>query len=632
MSVMWRRGLGQSIQSGLKRAGEARFRGFHRSATLASDTVGVEYVGKDEAGYKLLENPVYNKGCAFSNDERDELGLNGLLPAHVETVEQQMTRVRLAYNMKPTDMERHIYLRQLQEQNEVLFYKFMQENVVEVLPILYTPTVGDACIHFSKIYRRPRGIYINYPDRHKMRDAFENLVNNGWTGGPVDVDTELDVRVIVVTDGSRILGLGDLGAGGMGIPIGKCSLYTAIGGIESVNCLPMLLDVGTDNEEMRNDPSYIGWRHKRIKGEEYFEFVDQFVQLVKEYFPKALVQWEDFNIDAAGPLLHKYRDSICSFNDDIQGTACVSVGTLLAACKQAKVDLTDQRVVMVGSGSAGCGIASFIKAAMVDQGLSEEEARSRFYMIDKDGLLTDDMDNLRDFQQPLAQKKSDLKDWPELKEGEVSYSLVDTLKHAKAGVLIGVSGVPNLFTEEAIRTMTETLDGVRPIVFPLSNPTARAEATPEQVLTWSNFTAIVATGTAFEPTKIVIEESDHSQLTEVLRTTQCNNSYIFPGLGLGITTAGAKRVTDGMLMASAKALADQSPVNFSDNPKALLLPPLRCVIDITDYVASKVALAAIKDGVATNPNVNEENVLEMVRKQRWTPAYKEVRLIKNKKE
>jgi len=370
-----------------------------------------------------------------------------------------------------------------------------------------------------------------------MRHIFQDLIARGWTGGPTDVDSSLDVRVLVVTDGSRILGLGDLGANGMGIPIGKCALYTSIGGIPGAETLPVFLDVGTNNQECLNDPNYIGWRHERLKGDIYYQFVDEFISLVKEFFPSVLLQWEDFNIDNAGPLLAKYKNEICSFNDDIQGTASVTVGTLLAACKQVGKSLTDCKVVMVGSGSAGCGIAKMIKSAMMRQGLSEEEAAKRFYMVDRFGLLHDTYPDMRDFQKTLAQKSEDLASWSG--KGEVSWSLEEVMRHAKPDILVGVSGVPNLFTQEAIELMAAGVE--HPIIFPLSNPTSRVEGEPADMMKWTNYKAVVATGTAFPPTEWVLEETHCTRTLKRVVHSQCNNSYIFPGVGLGVKVVTATR-------------------------------------------------------------------------------------------
>mmetsp|Transcript_652 Transcript_652/g.951 ORF Transcript_652/g.951 Transcript_652/m.951 type:complete len:635 (-) Transcript_652:124-2028(-) len=589
--------------------------------TLSGAQQEIEYVAYNEAGHRLLENPIYNKGSAFTESERDELGLRGLLPPHVECIEEQLHRAYQSYKHKPTDMERHIYLRQLQDTNEVMFYALVQRHIREFLPILYTPTVGHACIRFSQIWRRPRGVFLSYPQRHKMRDIFEDLMARGWTGAPTDIDTRLDVRTIVVTDGGRILGLGDLGAGGMGIPIGKCSLYTGIGGIPGWETLPVFLDVGTNNEAALADPSYIGWRHERLTGDEYFEFVDMFVENVKRYMPHALLQWEDFNIDSAQPLLERYKDELCTFNDDIQGTASVTVGTLLAACERIGRRISEQKVVVVGSGSAGCGIASMIKKAMIDDGLAEEEADERFYMIDRPGLLHDGMEDLLPFQKPLVQRKAALLGWEVDNEDHIN--LLEVIQNAKPDIMIGVSGVPGLFTEAVVREMTAGCSPRRPIIFPLSNPTERVEGCPSEVMRWSDNTAIVATGTAFPHTKVETKVSTYESMVTTHHHTQCNNSYIFPGIGLACKVVAATRVTDNMLMAASKALAGCSPKGELDP----LLPELEDVIPASKVVATAVAMQAIKDGVARDyTEEDEEGMRSIVERSFWVPKYKNVRI------
>jgi len=581
----------------------------------------VEYIDDASAGHLLLENPVYNKGTAFSESERKELGLRGLLPPHVDTLQTQMNRSYASYKSKESDIERHIFLRQLQDTNETLFYALLKQHVVEMLPILYTPTVGLACQQFSNIYRRPRGVFISYPNVADIDATFAEIKKRGWMGAPVDVDSPLDVRVIVVTDGSRILGLGDLGAGGMGIPIGKCSLYTSIGGIHPCKTLPVYLDAGTDNEAALADPSYIGWRNKRVRGPEYFAFVDNFVQAVKKHFPGVLLQWEDFNIDSAGPLLHKYRDELCSFNDDVQGTAAVAVGTLLAACGKIGTPLKDQKVVIVGSGSAGCGIANMIKLAMMRQGLSEEEARGRFYMIDRPGLLHSGLDDLRDFQKPLCQDVGSLKTWSG-GDGN-SWTLEEVMRNAKPGVLIGVSGMPGLFTEGVVKAMAEGCE--KPIIFPLSNPTHRVEGIPDDIIAWTQGAATVATGTAFPPTEVEVSRDKYSRTLRRVEHSQCNNSYIFPGIGLGVVAAQASKVTDNMLMASSEALASESPA--LKDALAPLLPSLEDVVGVTKIVAKAVAAEAIKDGVA-GADVTPDSIDQRIRDTFWDPKYPEFKLYK----
>ncbi len=419
-------------------------------------------------GHLLLECPLLNKGTAFTASERRELGLLGLLPPHEDTLEDQVLRSYEAYQDKATDLERHIYLRQLQDNNETLFYRLLLDHLAELMPIIYTPTVGLACERFSHIIRRPRGLFIAYPER----DEIEAILDNA---------TPSKVEVIVVTDGERILGLGDQGAGGMGIPIGKLSLYSACGGIHPATTLPILLDVGTNNPAHLDDPLYVGWRHERITGAEYDEFVDGFVKGVQRRFPGVLLQWEDFSQNNANRLLVRYRDQMCTFNDDIQGTAAVTTGALLAAVSVTAERLRDHRVAILGAGSAGCGIAEQLVAAMGLEGLSESEARGRFFLIDKLGLLHDGMDGLRPFQRKLAQPKDFVMGWRPAEDQPIG--LIDVIKNARPTILIGVSGQPHTFTEEAISTLA--LQTPRPIIFPLSNPTSRVEATPSDLISWT---------------------------------------------------------------------------------------------------------------------------------------------------
>ncbi|GLO60622.1 NAD-dependent malic enzyme [Vibrio sp. MACH09] len=545
-----------------------------------------------QAGSSLLETPVLNKGSAFTLQERKSFNLNGLLPEAIETIEEQVERAYLQYQEFEGDMTKHIYLRTIQDTNETLFYSLIQNHLSEMMPIIYTPTVGAACENFSSIYRRARGLIVSYPNIDCIDDILNNVANK-------------DVRIIVVTDGERILGLGDQGIGGMGIPIGKLSLYTACGGINPSNTLAVVLDVGTDNPRLLSDPMYMGWRHPRIRGEEYDIFVSQFIQGVKGSWPDALIQFEDFAQRNAMPLLQKYQNEVCCFNDDIQGTAAVTVGTLLAACSASGEMLRDQTITFLGAGSAGCGIAEAIIAQMVAEGLTDQEARQRVFMVDRWGLLTNGMPNLRDFQAKLVQQKQDLTGWD---IESPSISLLDVVVNAKPTVLVGVSGQPGLFTEEIIKKMHQNC--TRPIVFPLSNPTSRVEATPEDILNWTNGEALVATGSPFEPVKVA---------DKVIDIAQCNNSYIFPGIGLGVLAVGAKRVTKEMLMESSRALADCSPLLKDKN--GAVLPPLEEITQVSKHIAFAVAKKAMKQKVA--PMRTDERVAEKLEMQFWKPVYRE---------
>lgn len=400
-------------------------------------------------GMDILRDPILNKGTAFSLQERDEFALHGLIPTTVETLEQQVVRCLDAYSAKEDPLEKHIYLRALQDRNEVLFYRFIIDNLVHILPIIYTPVVGQACEMFSHIYRQPRGVFLSYPERDKLDSIIQNIASTRST------------KVIVVTDGERILGLGDQGAGGLGIPIGKLSLYTSCGGIHPSNTLPIILDVGTNNKERLDDPEYIGWRHARISGKEYDDFVDQFVQSIKRHMPHVLLQFEDFAQQHAYPLLERYKNQLCTFNDDIQGTASVAVAAILAATRVTNTPLKEHRVALLGAGSAGCGISEQLVHAMMNQGLSEEEARSRFYLVDRYGLLHDEMTDLLPFQKGFVRSSTSLQNWKLEKKGEIT--LTDVINNAQPTILLGVSGQPNQFKEAMIKTMLSYCE--RPIIF-----------------------------------------------------------------------------------------------------------------------------------------------------------------------
>lgn len=548
------------------------------------------------AGFTLLELPLLNKGSAFTEDERSNFNLHGLLPHVIETIQEQHQRSYQQYTAFNDDINKHIYLRNIQDTNETLFYHLIENHLSEMMPIIYTPTVGEACQRFSDIYRRHRGVFISYPDRGYIDDILQNVNKN-------------NVKVIVITDGERILGLGDQGIGGMGIPIGKLSLYTACGGISPAYTLPITIDVGTNNPQLLNDPIYLGWNQPRISGDEYYSFVDDVLTAVKRRWPKALIQFEDFAQKNAMPLLEKYRDQYCCFNDDIQGTAAVSVGSLIAASRAAGKQLKDQTVAFLGAGSAGCGIAEQIVAQMMAEGLTDAEARARIFMVDRFGLITDNQPNLVDFQRKLVQKTEAVAAWADV-DGMIS--LLDVVKNAKPTVLIGVSGQPGLFTEEIIRTLAANCE--HPIVLPLSNPTSRVEAVPADIIHWTDGKALIATGSPFLPV---------THNGKVHHISQCNNSYIFPGIGLGVIASQATRVTDNMLMASSMALADCSPK--LQNPDADLLPDLNDLQKVSKIIAFKVAQAAIADGVALP--LSDELLLKSIEDNFWKPEYRRYKRI-----
>lgn len=542
-------------------------------------------------GTELLSQPLLNKGTAFTLRERDELGLLGLLPPNVATLEEQLTRTYEAFRANTSDIAKHIYLRALQDRNETLFYRLLMAHLGEMMPLIYTPVVAEACQRFSDIYRRPRGLFIAYPERDRIDEI---LVN--WGAEHVDV--------IVVTDGERVLGVGDQGAGGMGIPIGKLSLYTACGGIDPDATLPIFLDAGTDNHALLKDPLYVGWEHERIRGEDYLEFVDKFVAAVRRRWPGVLLQFEDFAQINAGPLLARYRDQLCMFNDDIQGTAAVALGTLMAAGNVLGLKLREQTVVIVGAGSAGCGIAEQIAAGMREDGLSDAEARARIFMVDRPGLLHDGTPGLLDFQQRLAQPASRLADWTVASTDRTT--LLDVVRHGRPTALIGVSGQPGLFTEEVVREMAAHTP--RPVIMPLSNPTSRAEARPDELVAWTRGRALIATGSPFPD--VPFEGRD-------MRVAQCNNAYIFPGLGLGVIAAQATRVTDGMLMAASRTLAAQCPA--LSNESADLLPLLDDLPRVSMEIAAAVGMQAQAEGVAEP--CSEEELRHRIGQRGWHADY-----------
>jgi malate dehydrogenase (oxaloacetate-decarboxylating) len=546
------------------------------------------------AGPSLLETPLLNKGSAFSKEERGSFNLTGLLPPRFESIDEQAERAYRQYSCFQTNINKHIYLRAIHDNNETLFFKLVQNNLAEMLPIIYTPTVGDACEQFSDIYRSSRGLFISYEDRFNIDDMLRNATKN-------------KVKVIVVTDGERILGLGDQGIGGMGIPIGKLSLYTACGGISPAHTLPVMLDVGTNNQKLLDDPMYMGARHKRIDQDSYDEFLELFISAVKRRWPNVLLQFEDFAQPNAMPLLQRYKDRICCFNDDIQGTASVTVGTLLAACRSKGSKLSEQKVAFVGAGSAGCGIAEQIISQMINEGLDAEQARSQVFMVDRFGLLTQGMKDLRDFQQKLVQSDEAIAEWDIA--GEFA-SLVEVMHGAKPDILIGVSGQAGLFTEKVITAMKSHCQ--LPIIFPLSNPSRQVEATPSQVINWTQGEVIIATGSPFEP----IEYQG-----KTFPIAQCNNSYIFPGVGLAVVAAGISRITDEMLQVASETLAAASPL--ANNESDELLPPLTSIAQLSRDIAFGIAKVAFKQGLALE--LTDDELLAKIEHNFWKPEYRQYR-------
>ncbi|MDH3467600.1 MAG: NAD-dependent malic enzyme [Gammaproteobacteria bacterium] len=533
-------------------------------------------------GVGLLHDPSLNKGTAFTEEERDALKLRGLLPPHVHTMEEQVMRVMGNFRRTPTPLEQHVNILGCQARNETLFYRVVIDHLEEVMPIIYTPTVGEACQKYGHIFMRPRGLFISAKDRKRIANVLR-----GWP--------HRDVHVIVVTDGERILGLGDLGADGMGIPVGKLALYTACGGVHPTHCLPVTLDVGTENEELLSDPLYIGLKQRRLRGAEYDEFIDEFIGAVQEVFPDALIQFEDFGNQNAFRLLQKYRDRVCTFNDDIQGTGAVVVAGLFAAPLITGGSLVDQTFLFLGAGEAGIGIGDMIVGAMRDEGLSEDEARSRCWFVDSHGLVVKSRQDLAAHKIPYAH------DHPP------ADNFLGAVEAVRPTGIIGVSGQPATFTRAVLEAMARINE--RPIVFALSNPTSKSECTAEQAYQWTEGRAVFASGSPFDPVILGAQK---------FVPGQGNNAYIFPGVGLGVVVSGARLVTDEMFSAAAKALADQ--VSAEDLKVGRLYPRLSHIRDVSAHIGAAVATIAWKRDLATVPR--PADVLEYVKSEMYQPDYK----------
>ena len=540
-----------------------------------------------QRGRLLLELPKLNKGTAFTREERIELGLLGMIPYGEESLDSQIERAYQAYSNKESNLEKHIYLRQLQDLNEVLFFKLIICYASEMLPVLYTPTVGDACEHFSEIYRKPHGLFLNYPEREFIDDILSNISHES-------------VEVIVVTDGEAILGIGDQGVGGMGIPIGKLSLYSALGGIDPKVALPIVLDVGTNNQQLLNDPLYVGWKNERIRGQEYDDFVELVLTSIHRKWPDAVIQFEDFGTLNSQRLLDEYIQRFCCFNDDIQGTAAITVGCLIAACRVTGVSPKDSTIVIAGAGAAGSGIAKGCVSAMVASGLDYETARRRIYMLNRDGLIHSGSNRMRPYQKPFVRELSELTDW----KGD--YQLLDTVRNVRPNVLIGVSGQNGIFSEQIVREMAAHAE--RPCIFPLSNPTSKIEAVPEDLLRWTDGRAVVATGSPFDPVSYGGVEYD---------IAQCNNAYAFPGIGLGLIAVKARRVTDEMFTAVAHVIGSAQPDVHT--PGSSLLPPLGDVRSLSREIAIAVAKIAVKQGLSGL--ASDKSVEQLVDEKIWNPGY-----------
>jgi malate dehydrogenase (oxaloacetate-decarboxylating) len=550
------------------------------------------------SGQMLLENPRLNKGSAFPEEEREVFNLLGLLPPHVARMEDQLARTYENYSRKDSDLERYIHLASLHDRNETLFFRLVYEHIREMTPTVYTPTVGLACQNYSHIYRRPRGLFVAYP----YRDRIEAMLRNA----PLS-----DVQVIVVTDGERILGLGDLGAGGMEIPVGKLALYTLCAGIHPATTLPILLDVGTDNQELLHDPLYVGWHHRRIRGQDYDAFIDAFVQATKHVFPRALLQWEDFSKGNARRLLDHYRNQLCTFNDDIQGTGAVTVAGALTAVKLLGEPLSKQRIVMLGAGSSAIGIAEQLVQVMVSEGTDPEKARLSFWLLDSQGLVQTERTDLEAEKQPFAQPHERIAQWSLAQPERIT--LQDVVAHAHPTILIGTSAQPGAFTEAIVRDMAQHVE--RPIIFPLSNPSSKSEAYPQDLIDWTEGRALVATGSPFPPVTY------HGQTIPI---GQCNNMFIFPGVGLGVIASQAGFVKDEMFLAAARALSDCSPAR--KDPKASLYPEIEDVREVARRVALAVGKAAQQAGVAEP--TSEEELERRITSTMWSPQYPRLKRIR----
>jgi malic enzyme len=564
-------------------------------STAHDRITGEEYIEVDSRGESVLRNPFTNKGTAFTAAERDELGLHGLVPPAVSTIDQQLARVYENYRVKQTPLERYIHLASLQDRNETLFFRLVHDHIGEMMPIVYTPVVGDACQQYSHIYRRPRGLYISYDQRHHIDTILANHPR--------------PPAIIVVTDGERILGLGDQGVGGMGIPTGKLCLYTACAGIPPHLTLPIMLDVGTNNPERLNDPLYLGLQHERIRGQAYQDFLDRFVDAVIRVYPDTVLQWEDFLKANALTQLARYRDRLCTFNDDIQGTAAVAVAGVYAALRTTGQGMRDQRLVLAGAGASAQGIAYLFVSALGDAGLPVDEARKRICTVDSRGLVTQARTHLEDYKEAYARTIEETAPWT-CRDPEC-ITLEETVRNFKPTILIGTSGTAGLFTEQIVGAMAAV--NARPIVFPLSNPTSKSECTAEQAIRWSEGRAIVATGSPFDP--VVYRGQSH-------RVGQGNNAFVFPGVGLGLWVGRVRRVTDAMFLEAARALAQT--VSPADLGRGAVYPELTRIRDCSHAVASAVVRRAVTEGHASTAIL--DGLEETVRRAMWIPEYRPVRL------
>lgn len=542
-------------------------------------------------GKVLLTTPQLNKGTAFTDEERKSFKLQGKLPIAVETLEQQVMRAYGQISSYHDKLNKNIYLNELHDANQVLFYKLVSEHLSEMLPIIYTPIVGTAVKKFSRDYRHPRGIYLSYPERENMESILMNRSNP-------------NIDLIVVTDGEGVLGIGDQGVGGMDIPIAKLMVYCLCGGIDPLNTLPIHLDVGTNNEDLLNDPMYLGWRHPRISGAEYDDFVEQFVTTVKKLFPSVFLHWEDFGRENARRNLERFQDKICTFNDDMQGTGVVTLSAILAAVRANHQKITEQRIVVFGAGTAGTGIADQIRDAMVHEGLTKDEANKNFWLLDRPGLLMKNTDGITSYQAMYARDKTEVADW---QLNDASYiGLEDVICNIKPTILIGCSAVAGAFTENCIREMAKHTE--RPIILPLSNPTERCEAQPQELYEWTEGKVLIATGSPFDPI---------TYKGETYRIAQCNNALVFPGIGLGLIVSKATCLSDECLWRACTALSHFAPIR--QDPLAPLLPELQQAKSVAHQIAIAVAEQVNKEGHA-NVNLNG-NITKIIDDYMWEPKY-----------
>lgn len=547
-------------------------------------------------GTELLSNPMLNHGTAFTTTERKELGLQGLLPSAVTTLEEQVKRSYAQYQQQVDDLHKNIFLAASQDRNEVLFYRLLSEHLTEMLPVVYDPTVALAIERYSHEYRRPRGVYLSIDHPEAIEESLRN-----FGAGPDDID------LLVATDAEEILGIGDWGVGGIDISVGKLAVYTAAAGINPTRVIPVMLDVGTNRESLLNDPFYLGNRHSRVRGERYDAFIDAYVKTATRLFPRALLHWEDFGPGNGRRILEHYRRQICTFNDDVQGTGAITLAALLSAMQISGQPLRDQRVVIFGAGTAGIGNADQICAAMIREGLSTEEAKRHFWCVDIQGLLTDSMgDALRDFQVSYARPASEVTGWNhDMPNGGIS--LAEVVRQIHPTIVIGTSTVPGAFTEAIVKEMAAHTE--HPIIFPLSNPTERMEATPTDLITWTDGHALVTTGVPSRPVT-------YKGVTHAIG--QANNALLYPGLGLGTIVAQARHVSDGMLMAAARAVADLVDAHL---PGASLLPHVENLRAVSATVAVAVAQTAAAEGLARAPLTN---VIQQVQDAMWRPIYPQI--------